>query len=272
MSLDAFALVTGASSGFGTDFARGLAARGYDLILVARREDRLRALATEIEREFMCRVEVIVADLAIDAERQRVCETARSLGKPVEVLINNAGLGLYGRFDAIPWEKERQMLDVDISAVVHLTKWFTRAMAARGRGYVLNIASTGAYQPTPLYASYCAAKAFVLSFSQAVNFELRKSGVSITVASPGISATEFLTVSKQQPTSFQKLTMMSSADVVRKSLKALFERRSTIVPGAVNRFMTQSETLLPSSLKTRIAFILMHSNESTHASESGSRD
>ena len=264
MANESYALVTGASSGLGVDFARELAARGFDLILVARREDRLRELAAEIERERDAHVEVIVADLALDAERERVAQTALGLSKPVEVLINNAGLGLYGRFEAIPWAKEKQMLDVDVDAVVHLTKLLTPAMVARGKGYVLNIASTGAYQPTPLYTSYAAAKAFILSFSHALNFEFRGSGVSVTVVSPGITATEFLEVSKQKATLFQRLTLMQSKAVVTKALGALFARRAAVVPGAFNNLMTKSEALLPNALKTRVAYYLMRSNEAVH--------
>ncbi len=264
MANAAYALVTGASSGLGIDFARALAGRGYDLVLVARREDRLQSLKAEIESGSRATVEVFVADLALDAERERVARSALALTKPVEVLVNNAGLGLYGRFEAIPWAKERQMLDVDIEAVVHLTKLLTPAMRSRGKGYVLNIASTAAYQPTPLYASYAAAKAFILSFSQALNFEFRKTGVSVTTVSPGITATEFLAVSKQQPTLYQRAVMMQSGTVVEKALRAMFARRAAIVPGALNQAMAVSEKFVPDALKTRVAYYLMRSNDAVH--------
>jgi short-subunit dehydrogenase len=264
MAGEAYALVTGASSGFGVDFARDLAGRGYDLIVVARREDKLREVAAEIERDFGRKVEVVVADLAVEAERDRLNGMTLALEKPVDVLINNAGLGLYGNFATIPWEKERQMLEIDIVAVAHLTKLFTKAMVERGKGYVLNVASIGAFQPTPLYASYSAAKAFVLSYSQAVNYELRGTGVSVTVVSPGISATEFLTVSKQEPTAYQKLAMMQSKDVVAIALKALFARRAAVVPGPANALMAFGSKLSPDSLSTRLAYLLMRSNDAVH--------
>lgn len=264
MDRNAYAVVTGASSGFGIDFARQLAVAGYDLVLVARREERLREAAARLEADFGRRVEIVVADLAVDSERERVAAVVEGLDRPAEVLVNNAGLGLYGSFVEMPWEKERQMIDVDVSAVVHLTKLFARGMRSRSRGFILNIASTAAYQPSPLYASYAAAKAFVLAFSQAVNFELRGSGVSLTVASPGIAATEFLTVSKQQPTLYQRVTMMQSETVVKKSLAALFARKATIVPGALNNVVAQSEALMPSALKTRVAYYLMRSNDAVH--------
>jgi len=259
-----FALVTGASSGFGIDFARGLARRGYDLILVARRAERLQEVAAAIERDFACSVETVVADLGVDDERVRLAQRVETFGKPVEVLVNNAGLGLYGSFDVIPWEKEKQMLAIDIDAVVHLSKLFTPGMVARKKGFVLNVASVGAYQPTPLYASYSAAKAFVLSFSQALNFELRRTGVSVTTVSPGIASTEFLTVSKQTATFYQRLLMMSSEDVVSSALKALFARRSTVVPGFVNAAVAYSGKIMPGSLAARFAYGAMRSNEVSH--------
>lgn len=258
------AIVTGASSGFGIDFARGLAKRGYDLVLVARREERLREVAAELERDFGCGVHVFAADLALDEQRLRFALFVAVLGQPVEVLINNAGLGLYGNFAAIPWEKEKQMLDVDIDAVVHLTKLFTPGMVARGRGFVLNVASVGAYQPTPLYASYCAAKAFVLSFSQALSYELRKTGVSVTTVSPGIASTSFLAVSQQKATLYQRLFMMSSKAVVTSALTALFKRRSTVIPGLANRLFAYGAKLTPGPVAARLAYLLMHSNEPAH--------
>ncbi len=255
----AYALVTGTSSGFGIDFARGLAKRGYDLVLVARREARLRELAAELARDYACRVEVVTADLAVDDERRRLAAHVATLGAPVEVLVNNAGLGLYGTFVAIPWHEEKQMLDVDIDAVVHLSKLFTPAMVARKAGYVLNVASIGAYQPTPLYASYCAAKAFVLSFSQALNFELRGTGVSVTTVSPGVASTAFLSVSSQTPTPYQRAMMMSSEAVVAAALKALFARRSTVVPGLLNALFAYGAKVTPGSLSARLAYLLMRS-------------
>jgi short-subunit dehydrogenase len=258
------AVVTGASSGFGADFARQLAQRGYSLVLVARREERLRELASELERDHSARSTIIVADLTDDAQRAHVAQTVQSLGEPVEVLVNNAGLGLYGAFASIPWEKERQMLDVDSEAVVHLTKLFVPQMCAGRAGYILNVSSIGAYQPTPLYASYSAAKAFVLSFSRALNYELRGSGVSVTVVSPGIAATEFLAVSKQQATLYQRMMMMQSRDVVQSALRALFARRPEVVPGFLNALTAFSMRFIPTGLQVVLANAVMRSNEPAH--------
>jgi short-subunit dehydrogenase len=257
-------MVTGASSGFGIDFARGLAKRGYDLILVARREEQLRAVASEIERDYGRGVRIYVADLAVAEQRTALAEHVATFDAPLEVLVNNAGLGLYGPFASIPWEKEKQMLDVDIDAVVHLCKLLVPGMVAQHKGFVLNVASIGAYQPTPLYASYSAAKAFILSFSQALDFELRKSGVSVTVVSPGVAATEFLNVSKQRATFYQRRMMMSSEAVVASALRALFARRATVVPGFLNALTAYTAKISPGSITARLAYAVMRSNEPVH--------
>lgn len=258
-----FALVTGASSGLGVDFARAFAKRGYDVVLVARREERLRALAVELQA-LGRRVEIVVADLGRDDERERLASVVTALDVPLEILVNNAGLGLYGRFETIPWAKERAMLAIDIDAVVHLSKLLVPGMVARGKGYVLNIASTAAYQPTPLYTTYAAAKAFVLSFSAALAFELRDSGVSVTCLSPGITATEFLVVSKQTLTPFQRVTRMSSEAVVRAGVDAMFARRGSVVPGFINALTAAGTRITPRPVLARIAHLLMKSNEPQH--------
>jgi len=246
------------------DFAREFARRGYDLALVARREGNLHAVASEISARHGRRVEVFPADLSVESERERLAAQVSALDRPLEVLVNNAGLGLYGEFAAIPWDKERRMLEVDIAAVVHLCKLLVPGMRERRCGYVLNVASIGAFQPTPLYASYCAAKAFVLSFSQALNYELRGSGVSVTVVSPGVAATEFLAVSKQEATPYQRLVRMSSAAVVRDAVNATMKRRAAVVPGFVNAATAFATRFTPPAVLVRMAYALMKSNDPAH--------
>lgn len=189
------ALVTGASSGLGVDFARNLAARGCNLVLVARREDLLQQVAEGIRRAHGVDVRVVVMDLAQSDAPERLHTDLSEAGLAIDVLINNAGYGLYGRFLDISWERERKMLELDIVAVTHLTKVFARGMVERRFGFILQVASIGAYQPSPLYASYSAAKSYVLNFGEALDYELRGTGVRCSVVSPGITATEFLTVS-----------------------------------------------------------------------------
>jgi hypothetical protein len=252
-----WALVTGASSGLGTDFARQLAMRHCNLILVARRADRLNDVQQEITNQYGVDVMTIPMDLGEPDAPQRLYDATHEAGHAVDVLINNAGFGLHGHFIDIPWERERAMLELDIIALMHLTKLFGQDMVARKSGYILQIASVGAYQPTPTYASYSAAKTFVLYSSQAIRYELRKSGVSCTVLSPGITATEFLAVAGQERTLYQRLMMMKSADVARIGIEAMLKRRASIVPGWLNALLAGSTRLIPHGLSAAIASRLM---------------
>ena len=251
------ALVTGASSGLGADFARELAGRGCRLVLAARREDRLRALAEELRAAHGVEVRIEAVDLADGAAREALHERLRAAGVEVDVLVNNAGFGVFGEFLSIPWERERQMLELDVVALVHLTKLFAASMASRGRGWILEVASIGAYQPTPTYATYSAAKAFVLSFGEALAFELRGTGVAVTVVSPGVTATEFLQVSGQKTTLYQRLAMMKSPDVARAGIRALERGRPSTVPGLVNKVPAFLMRLTPRRLQARIAHLSM---------------
>lgn len=247
------ALVTGASSGLGVDFARELASRGAGVILVARREEQLKRQAQEIASTYGVQAHAIAMDLGTPEAPQQLFDRVKADGHAVSVLINNAGFGAFGDALAIPWERENAMLQLDIVTLVHLSKLFGRDMVARRDGTILQLASTGAYQPSPGYASYSAAKAFVLSYGYALNYELRGSGVSCTVLSPGVTATEFLQVSGQRKTWFHKLTMMDSPTVAKKGIEAMLARRGSIVTGWLNKLASHSARMNPRWLQTAIA-------------------
>ena len=251
------ALVTGASSGLGIDFARNLAARRCNLVLVARRENLLRAQQSEIADRYGVDVEIVPMDLALPDAPQLLFDRVRETGKAVDILLNNAGLGLYGEFLEIPWERERNMLEIDIISLVHMTKLFAREMVARNFGFILQVASVFAFQPSPLYASYGAAKRFVLDFGEALSYELRKTNVKCTVLSPGITATEFLKVSGQQATLYQRLTMMRSADVARIGIEGMLKGKVTVVPGWANIAGVWTARLAPRRFATAVAYRLM---------------
>jgi short-subunit dehydrogenase len=229
-----WAIVTGASSGIGTDFARGLAARGCHLILVARREDRLRALRQELSERHGVQADVIAMSLSEPGAPQVLYDRVRSMGMAVDVLINNAGFGLHGNFTDIPWEREHEMLQLDLVALVHLTKLFVRDMVARDFGFVLQVSSIGAYQPSPTYATYSAAKSFVLNFGEALSYELRHTQVKVSVVSPGVTASEFLQVAGQKPTLYQRMTMMPSRTVAEAGIEAMLKGKPSKVPGLMN--------------------------------------
>jgi uncharacterized protein len=251
------ALVTGASSGLGVDFSRELAALGCRLVLVARREDRLKQVQTEIQQRYGVHVMVVALDLSDAGAPQVLYDHLRDQHVTVDVLVNNAGFGVFGAEFDIPWEKTREMLMVDIVALTHLTKLFGREMVKRGNGYMLQVASIGAYQPSPTYAAYSAAKSYVRSFSQALNFELRGSGVSSTVISPGVTATEFLQVSGQKHTWFHNLTMMTSESVARAGIRAMLKRRYSVVPGWMNWLTTLFTFITPDPINAAVTWQAM---------------
>jgi short-subunit dehydrogenase len=251
------ALVTGASGGLGADFARELASRGSSVILVARREELLRQVQAEIEQKYAVGVHTIAMDLGTDQAPQELYERIRAAGLRVDILVNNAGFGLYGDFTGIAWEREREMLQIDIVTLVHLTRLFVGDMQAQGYGRILQVASTGAFQPTPMYASYSAAKSFVLHHGLAINHELRGTNVRCTVLSPGVTATEFLKVSGQKPSLYQRLTVMQSRDVARMGVNALLKGRAMLIPGMVNALMAWSTRLFPRPMTAEVARRLM---------------
>jgi short-subunit dehydrogenase len=188
------ALVTGASSGLGVEFARLFAADGVDLVLVARRRERLEALATELRAARKASVQVIAADLAVPGEVERVIAEVQNQALEIEFLVNNAGLGNVGAFAGSALATQLVMVDVNVRALVRLTHAFLPAMLARRRGRVLNIGSTAGLQPGPYGAVYYASKAFVNSFTEALAHELKGTGVTATVSLPGATATEFASV------------------------------------------------------------------------------
>jgi len=249
--------VTGASSGIGASFAHELARRGAGLVLTARRKDRLDALAKELTAAHGVPVAVIPADLGErDAARKLFDETVRA-GHSVDILINNAGFGTQERFDRIPWEKSAEQIQLNIVSLTELTRLFVSPMLERGRGHILNVASTGAFMPVPFYATYAAGKAYVLSFSLAVASELSHTPVRVCCLCPGGTATEFLDVAGQRAGGLIRATLMSSDRCARIGLRALFAGRRSIVSGIANTLMCWSTRLVPERLVTWVAGLVM---------------
>jgi len=268
-----WAVVTGASSGLGADFTRQLAGRGVNVVAAARRMERLSALRREVEEDHGTIVMPVQVDLSTEAGCEMLYESVRDAGIEPLMLVNNAGFGVHGAFLSVPWERERAMLSLDILALVYLTRRFVADMIERGRGYVLQVGSIGGYQSAPTYASYAAAKAYVLHHGEALHHELRGTGVSVTVLSPGVTATEFLDVAGQRPTLYQRLAMMESPRVVRVGLRALFRRRLSVVPGVFNKVSVWLNRVLPRALVVRIAAATMRpprSGRSTRVSPTAS--
>lgn len=252
------ALVTGASSGLGAEFARQLAARGSKLVLVARRAEALESLAASL-RQSGTEVVVQPADLSLAATRMQLAEDLRAAGVHIDLLVNNAGLGVYGPFIEAEWSRVAQMLEVDVAALTHLSHLFAPPMVQRGYGRILQIASTAAFQSTPGYAAYAAAKSYVLSFGLALNYELSGTGVSCTTLCPGVTATEFFDISGQQQTWFQRATRMDAPSVARCGIRALLAQRGSIVAGGMNALMAWSTRFTPRQMSTAVAHQLMKS-------------
>lgn len=252
-----WALVTGASSGLGEDFARELAAEGMHLVLAARSLAPMESLAAAIRAAHGVEVVVESIDLARPESADELYQRIAARGIEVEVLINNAGFGVFGEFVATEWSRIERMLQVDLMSLTRLTHLYGADMARRRHGRILLIASIGGYQATPLYAAYCAAKAYVLSLGEALSDELGRAGVNVTVLSPGITATRFLEVSGQRATFYQRMVMMQSLPVVRIGLKALARGRASIVPGILNALTVFGNRFLPRPWQSAIAYRLM---------------
>ncbi len=251
------ALVTGASSGLGRDFARELARRGCGLILVARRNDRLREIQVEVTSTDTIPIEIISADLNEPQVPAQLYERLQASNRQVDVLINNAGVGLYGNFADVPWERTEEMLRLDVMVTTEMMRLFMADMVKRHYGYILNVASIGAFQPSPTYAAYSAAKSYVFSLTEAVHYELRRTGVKCTVINPGVTRTEFLSVAGQTPTLYQRMLMMDSAAVARIGIQAMLRGRASVTPGVPNSIFAFMMRFLPYQLAARLADLAM---------------
>ena len=243
------ALITGASGGIGEAFARHLGKGGHDLVLVARRRDRLERLAAELSEAHGVDAEVVEADLADDSAVATVEERLRR--GDIDLLVNDAGFGTRGEFAGLPLARELEELDVNVRALMRLTHAALGPMVGRGRGAVINVASTGAFQPVPHMATYAATKAFVLHFSEALHEEVKGKGVTVTCLCPGAVKTEFQQVAGVDES---RLRAWKSVDaVVESALKAVAARRAITVPGALNVSLVAAVKLMPRFVVRRIA-------------------
>jgi len=247
------ALVTGASMGLGAEFARLLAAEGYDLVLTARDGERMATLKKEVENLHGVTAHVLVADLTDPRAPEAIHERLRRTGIEVDVLVNNAGFGMYGKFHESDLQTELDMIQVNIIALMHLTKLFVRDMVARRRGRIVNVASTAAFQPGPLQSVYYASKAFVLSFSEAIGNELRGTGVTVTALCPGPTPTGFQTRANVGNLRGLRLLMRVSPEaVVRAGYHGMKRGTPVVVPGALNNLLVFMVRLTPRRLVTHL--------------------
>ncbi len=245
MTTRSAALITGASAGLGEQFAHLFARDGHDVVLVARSEARLVALAERL-RVHGVKAHVVAEDLAAPGGAQRVFERAQALGLEVGFLVNNAGFGSTGDFLDLPLEKELEMLQLNCAALLELSHRFGREMRARKAGRILNIASTAGFQPGPFMATYYATKAFVVSFSEALAHELAGTGVTVTCHCPGATATEFAgRAGNDQTRLFQRPGIAKAEDVAHDAYEAMLQGEVLAVHGLLNWLGVQSVRLGP---------------------------
>jgi short-subunit dehydrogenase len=249
------ALVTGASAGIGAAIAQELARRGHGVVLVARRKAKLDELAAQLRAEHSVRAETVGCDLSKPASRQRLPGRVATLGLDVEILVNNAGFATGGAFHESDPEKELEQVRVLVEAPVALTSAFLPAMVQRGRGAILNVASTAGMQPLPYSAGYSAAKAYVLTFSEAIHQELRGSGVTVTALAPGPVATEFWDAAGWEAggQAFEKAVprpaWVSAEDAARAGVRGLADGRRVVIPGLQVRTAMLAARYLPHAVK-----------------------
>jgi short-subunit dehydrogenase len=252
---DSIALVTGASGGIGEEIARELARRGHGVALVARRKQRLEALAEALNGEFGVRTETIAADLAKPASRSRIQGRLTELGLEVDILVNNAGFATGGPFYEADPARELEQVQVLVEAVVVLTSTFLPSMVKRRTGAVLNVASTAGMQPLPYAAGYSAAKAYVLTFSEAIHQEVQGRGITVTALCPGPVETEFWDIAGWQAggESFERAVpgpaLISPRDAARSGVDGLDSGKRVVVPGLPMRAAMLASRYIPHAVK-----------------------
>ena len=251
------ALVTGASAGIGEQFARLFAHDGHDVALVARRADKLEALAAELQKAHDISTHVIAADLGDPQAPQRLYDETARRGLQVEFLVNNAGFGTNGAFLDLDLAPEAGMVELNCTALLKLTHLFGRPMRERRSGRILNVASTAAFQPGPYMATYYATKAFVVSFTEALAEEMRGSGVTVTCHCPGATYSEFADRAGTTSTRlFKRGGIASAAEVARHGYHAMMKGETLAVHGLLNRIAMESVRLAPRKLPRMIASAL----------------
>jgi len=245
-------LITGASSGIGREMARLLAQRKYDLILVARREDRLRDLRDELEEKYYIHVHIFTVDLAQPQSATALYHQLKEKKLNVTMLVNNAGFGVHGNFSDTALTEELDMVNVNISALMALTKLVGNDMKAHGRGRILNMASILSFFPFPYYAVYAATKAFVLSFSEALQSEWEGTGVVVSAYCPGPTDTEFTTDSMLKTNAYKSMKPVSAQDVAEKAVAHLLHGKGTSVHGWMNNLLVNTPRFSPRWLTLKI--------------------
>lgn len=254
--MGSFTLLTGASSGIGLELAKIFASHKHNLILVARSKDVLDKLAQELRTEHKVTVEVITLDLALESSPAALFKACQDKNLRVDILVNNAGFGDNAAFVNSEWKKQAEMMDLNMKSLTHITHLFLPSMVAAKKGAILNVASTAAFQPGPYMAVYYATKSYVLSFSEALNEELRGSGVYVTTLCPGPTLSGFQKAANMDTALLFKLGVPGSREVAEYAYNSLMKKRVVAVHGIMNKIMAFSVRLTPRTLLVRIVRVL----------------
>ncbi len=241
-----YALITGASSGIGLELAAIMAEKGHNLILVARREEVLQALKVKLENQFKVTVEVVAMDLSKSEQAQALYEYCTNHHLIVNCLINNAGFGDYGKFDSGKLDTYQNMLQLNIMVLTELTALFLAGMKQRKFGQILNVGSIAAFQPGPNLAVYAASKAYVMQFTEALSFELRGTGVSATLLSPGVTETGFVSRANMSEAANAKKGLMTANSVAMAGYRAMMSGKLNTIPGWKNQILAFGSKIMPS--------------------------
>jgi short-subunit dehydrogenase len=249
------ALITGASRGIGRAFATELAGRGYDVLLVARSADQLEQLAAELQQQYRIKAHTLPCDLAAPGAAEQVTEWVNHQTQELVVLVNNAGYGMWGRFEELTLTEQQSMLQLNMHLPVALTHLLLPLLHRQPKAYILNVASTAAYQAVPTLTLYAASKAFLLSFSRGLRYELRESGISVTCLSPGATTTDFADragMSAGLQATANKVSM-TPTQVAQFGIAALLAGEAEVIPGALNKISSKLTGLVPKALTEKIA-------------------
>ncbi|MCM0590256.1 MAG: SDR family oxidoreductase [Gloeotrichia echinulata IR180] len=247
------ALITGASGGIGYELAKLFAQDSYNLVLVARTEQKLTQIANDFKQKFGTQSKVIAKDLSLSTAPEEIFTELQEASIKVDVLVNNAGFATYGLFHETDITAELQMLQVNVVCLTHLTKLFVKDMVQQGSGKILNLASTAAFQPGPLMAVYYASKAYVLSFSEAIANELEGTGVSVTVLCPGPTESGFQQRAAMEDSKLVSGQKIMDAETVAKiGYRSLLENKTVVIPGVKNKILAESVRFTPRKLVTKL--------------------
>mgnify|MGYP005994329213 CR=1 FL=1 len=251
------ALITGASSGIGLELSKILASEGYNLVIVARRKDKLDNLKSELEHTYPIQVEVLAKDLSEENSAQTVFDFTQNKGIQIEILINNAGFGDYGFFSETEWQKEAQMLQLNIVTLTQLCKLFSQDMRKNKSGKILNVASTAAFQPGPMMSVYFASKAYVLHFSEALANELKSANIGVTALCPGLTESEFVQEAGMGKSQLSKGKMATTKQVADYAIQAMMNKKPVAIHGFKNRMMVLLLRFTPRSVATKVTRYLL---------------